>query len=665
MSNDGTWQPPQQGGTTPPPPSRPQPVPAPPAPPAFGPPPAMPGPAGPGAPLGPEAPLTPAGGAAPSGSKGKLIAVVVGALVLVAAGIFAITRLGGGGSSAGGADSPEAAGQAVLDAVGDEDVLGMIDVLLPGERETLRGPISDLANELTRLEVLSDDASLSDIGGVDVVLSNTAVDVEPTNADDIVNLRMHGDVSVAVDGEALPIGDIVDDNVPEADPAEATIEATEPVAFEVPITAVRKDGRWYVSLFYSVAETARAEAGFDIPAEPIVPTGGDSPEDAVDAFLAGAEALDLRAIVASLNPNEFEALQRYGPAFLDDAQQEIDTAGVELTLDEADYDVQGEGDRRSVAVTYLGGAIIADGETVPFEYEDGCVHATSPDGTETIDSCSLEDSAATDVFGADAEAVADLMATIEAAMADYENPGVIVQQVDGTWYVSPMATSAEQTLAFLRALDREEIESISGEIAELFDDIDGRPVQRRPRDPERDPRGHRRRALGGHRAGGDDPGADRPRRHDRRGGRAGADVPARPLDARLQRRRRVLRGPDGRRRHRLLRGPDRHRRAGPERGADLPAGSAVRARRPLLERRAVLAGGRRVHRRHLDRRAVLPGPRRRRDGGRVRPPARAQPPRVPRGSQLVRRRRRRRLLRSALRVRLRLTGSAGRRPATT
>jgi hypothetical protein len=470
VSNDGTWQPPQQGGP-PPPPSRPQPVPAPPAPPAFAPPPPAAGPAGQGAPLGPEAPLTPDGGPAPSGSKGKLVAVVVGALVLVAAGIFAITRLGGGDASAGGADSPEAAGQAVLDALGDEDVLGMIDVLLPGERETMRGPVSDLAGELTRLEVLSDDASLSDVGGVDVVFATTAVDVEPTNAEDVVNLRMHGDVSVAVDGEALPIGDIVYDNVPEADPAEVTVEAPEPVAFEVPITAVRKDGRWYVSLFYSVAESARAEAGFDIPADPIVPTGGDSPEDAVDAFLAGTEALDLRAIVASLNPDEFEALQRYGPAFLDEAQQEIDTAGVELTLDEADYDVQGDGDRRAVAVTYLSGAITADGETVPFEYEDGCVRATSPDGTETIDSCTFEDSAATDVFGADTEAVADLMAMIEAAMADYDNPGVIVQQVDGTWYLSPMATGAEQALAFLRALDREEVESIGGEIAELFGDV--------------------------------------------------------------------------------------------------------------------------------------------------------------------------------------------------
>jgi hypothetical protein len=85
--------------------------------------------------------------------------------------------------------------------------------------------------------------------------------------------------------------------------------------------------------------------------------------------------------------------------------------------------------------------------------------------------CTLEGSAATDVFGADTEAVADLMAMIEAAMADYENPGVIVQQVDGTWYLSPMATGAEQALAFLRALDREEVESIGGEIAELFGDV--------------------------------------------------------------------------------------------------------------------------------------------------------------------------------------------------
>ena len=468
MTNDGTWQPPRPGGNPPPPAAPPAAVPPPfsSAPGGqFAPP--DPSPGG-GGPTGPDAPLTPAGDE--SGSKGKLVAIVVGVLVLVAAGIFAITRFAGGDSSAGGADSPEAAGQAVLAALEEEDVLGMFDVLLPGERDTLRGPVGELVEELTRLEVLSDDASLSDVEGVDVVFADTAVEAAATNVEDIVNLRLHGTVSLAVDGESLPIGDVVDENVPAADPAETDLDS-EPAPFDVPVAAVQEDGRWYLSLFHTMAEAARAEAGVDIPAEGLEPTGGDSPEDAFDAFLDGVESLDLRAIVASLNPNEFQVLQRYGPAFLDDAQQELDNAGVQLTLDEADYDVHGDGDRRSITVTYLSGAITAEGETVPFELEGGCFRATSPDGSETVDSCEQEDAAVGDVLGTDAEVVGELVSTLEEAMADYENPGVVVERVDGTWYLSPLASGSEQILAVLRALDRDELEVIGRQVGDLFDDL--------------------------------------------------------------------------------------------------------------------------------------------------------------------------------------------------
>ena len=46
----------------------------------------------------------------------------------------------------------------------------------------------------------------------------------------------------------------------------------------------------------------------------------------MDDVLDGVEQLDLEAIIASLNPDEFQALQRYAPLFLDDAQAELDEA---------------------------------------------------------------------------------------------------------------------------------------------------------------------------------------------------------------------------------------------------------------------------------------------------------------------------------------------------
>ena len=46
----------------------------------------------------------------------------------------------------------------------------------------------------------------------------------------------------------------------------------------------------------------------------------------MDNLLEGLEALDLTRVVAALNPNEFQALQRYAPLFLADAQASLDEA---------------------------------------------------------------------------------------------------------------------------------------------------------------------------------------------------------------------------------------------------------------------------------------------------------------------------------------------------
>ena len=95
-----------------------------------------------------------------AGRAGKIIGAAVGAVAIVGAGTFAVARIAGD-DDAGGAATPEEAGLAFVEAIGNEDLLGMVDVLLPGEREALRGPLSDIVDELQRLEVLSEDADAS------------------------------------------------------------------------------------------------------------------------------------------------------------------------------------------------------------------------------------------------------------------------------------------------------------------------------------------------------------------------------------------------------------------------------------------------------------------------------------------------------------------------
>ena len=402
-------------------------------------------------------------------SRGPIIAVVVGVVALIGAGVFAVSRVVGD-DSAGGADSPEAAGLALLDALDQEDTLAVVDLLLPGERETLREPLTELVEELSRIEVLSDSATLEHLAGLDVQLEDGNVEVEATNVEDIVNLRISAMATATVDGDALPIGDLVLD-VAEGAPSELDVPESEFQPLDIPITAVREDGRWYLSVGYTLAEAVRADMGEDIPESGVAPVGGETPEDAMDNLLEGLEALDLTRVVAALNPNEFEALQRYAPLFLAEAQGSLDDSGVTLTADDTEYTVSGDGDQQSVNIDRLHVAFTSDEGDGSVTLDDGCWTIESPE--ESVELCGATTELPLDELFEDPQPIEDMLSSFESAFEDYENPGFVVQRVDGQWYISPVATVAEQLLAVVRALNREEIEELQVSIQEAGVELGG------------------------------------------------------------------------------------------------------------------------------------------------------------------------------------------------
>ncbi len=432
----------------------------------------------------PPPPLTesPADGQSAGGSgrsKKVLVGAVIGVLAVGGAGVFAVSQMSGDNS--GGAASPEELGEAVMESLDQEDFLGVIDLLLPGERETFGDPAQELFDELRRLEVLDDGASLEGLDGFDVVLEDRSVSVAGTNVNDIVNITMRADASVSVNGEELPIGNLLEDNFGEAFEGVDDVRETESgLDFEFPVTAVEQDGRWYLSMMYSIAENARqaARAG-DIPETGIVPLGGESPEAAIGVVLDGIEQLDLSAIIGAINPNEAEALQRYAPLFLDEAQDALDEIPVEMEFTEVEYRVAGSGSTRSVFVEnfHLQGEVSDPTgdttETVPFtvEFKDGCYTAEAQG--ETVEACPNTNEGLQQVeellsgIGAD-EAFDELKALYDDVLSDYEQPGITVKQVDGLWYVSPIATAFDQFFAVTHALDREEIERAADTIGKAI-----------------------------------------------------------------------------------------------------------------------------------------------------------------------------------------------------
>jgi hypothetical protein len=277
---------------------------------------------------------------------------------------------------------------------------------------------------------------------------------------------MRSEATSTLDGQAFPIGGLITDQLDPEQVAEirGTVEqTTEELDFS--LTAVEQDGRWYFSLFHTLAEELRSEIEPqpDIPFQGLVPEGGESPEEAADAMLDRIESLDLAGMIQLLNPGEAAALQRYAPLFLEDAQAELDTAPIDLAITDRELRVEGSGGERTVFVDALTVEGTADdsGTRVPFrvEWGDDCISAEL-DG-EVFEQCVGEASLPEiDEFLADMPAVQAFLDSLGRALDDLEPVGIELRSHDGRWYVSPTATVTESYLAVLRALDRQEIDEL-------------------------------------------------------------------------------------------------------------------------------------------------------------------------------------------------------------
>ena len=396
-------------------------------------------------------------GAVGKRSRGKIVGGLVAVVALLGAGGFAVSKIVAGND--GGAASPAEVGTRLMDALSAEDALGVVDLLLPGERDMMRQPLIDIIDNLKRLEIVDSTATLDKVGGLDISFGDVHVDSTDTNVAEISDIRITATGTASVDGASVPIGNLLIDEAFGGD-RPALDSDPQDTAIDWKLATVKHDGRWYLSAFYSIAENAR-QSGQDIPETPIVAHGADSPEGAVQAIFDAVDDLDVEALIAALNPNEAEALQRYAPMFIDSAQSGVDDLGAKIAFSDIKYTVSGSGDRRTVAIDGFNVKASANGTDVSVENKDGCVVITS--GDTTADSCkvagSINDALA--VLGIDENGdLKSLIKTIEDAFSDMKPVGITVQKVGGEWYVSPIGTYFDVYISLLAALDKNELTDI-------------------------------------------------------------------------------------------------------------------------------------------------------------------------------------------------------------
>jgi hypothetical protein len=277
----------------------------------------------------------------------------IGATIAVIAGGVGISTLAfQGAGNPGGADSPEEAVQAFAEALEREDVLGMIDVALPEEVTALRAVLEDATSQVERLGILDDSFSLAAVDGIDVVVAGLTLTTENLDTDLAVVTATAGTVDASFDPALFPLGSIVREVVGDdlvASQSSRPLSGTDP---SVMMATVARDGRWYVSLGFTVAEYARLAARAEFPPPVAIDRVGlESPEAAAQTFYERLAALDLDGAIAMMAPGEGDALLRYSPLFLPDATEAIERAraeGLTVSINGVEFQASGSGDRRTI-----------------------------------------------------------------------------------------------------------------------------------------------------------------------------------------------------------------------------------------------------------------------------------------------------------------------------
>jgi hypothetical protein len=404
------------------------------------------------------------------------IAMVVIVLILTAGLAVLMVSLLGSDTSTGAA-SPEDALEGIIQAMNDEDALGMASLIDVEEFglliDTLEGSDTDVSGLPGGLDLIvtgGDDepvtAAFAELGDPQsglVVASLDGVELVLTRADEPPwGVAVFDDQRLAVfstgeidpgsevqlalqpDGDGFTLsasGRINDERFDRVD------ERVEDAPME--IVFIENEGRWYLSLGYTIANLAVVAGAVDEPDYGAwrsvlqdEDSGADTPSGAVERLFDAAPTLDLEDGALAIDPLETRLLHDFMPLILEateiDRREALRDGRIEVIALELSEEIEG-----STARVFLDRVVLrfteSGGDTAEMELgRDWCYRFE--DRLETISGC-VED----DIAGLQDEfdqqlAASGLDLEVDLAEALPDHPFVVTSKRDGNWYISPLAT---------------------------------------------------------------------------------------------------------------------------------------------------------------------------------------------------------------------------------
>jgi len=392
-----------------------------------------------------------------------VIAVVVA--LLAGGGIYLLSNRDA--KTAGGQGSPQAAVNAMLLSLAQKDPVGVADQLDPAEASLFSDLNSELLAELKRLQVLSPSASANTLTGSKISATGLTYGSDPDQINDHVTVvkLTGGTVTVTTDITNLPLTDKVKsaagdslNRLKKQTKVYNIADQARKLGHPIRIAAVNRSGKWYPSLFYTAADLWAQQAKVANPtaADFIAPTGGTSPEDAMNKLLAASTSGDFNAIIGLLPPQEMGVMHDYGRLLTKQIPSGGRSTMGSAALSDAMWNVADVPGGKLVSLKTL--TIKASGKTVTVA-RDAAANTLSigvqGEPKVVLDKDSVVGFVNKSVLKSSStrSLPPQVVAIIGREFQQLIGVGVVMTQDGGKWYASPVRSYAEILVKVLKGLE--------------------------------------------------------------------------------------------------------------------------------------------------------------------------------------------------------------------
>jgi hypothetical protein len=379
------------------------------------------------------------GSPSPKRQQGLLIGIVVAVVVVIAAGIgtwVAVHRGSGVGSG-----SPQDAATKLVTDVGNDDLLGVVNDLPPNESALLRGTLNDAAAQLKRLQVVKPGVSAQAATGLSLHASGIQFDtgaVQQVNGHIAITKLVAGKITF---GAGLTSDQYTDSFLHAAFPGGkptagqgTTVDIAQTVkrlGHPIGIATVKVNGRWYPSLFYTIAEASLEAANQQWPSTTIAPIGADVPNEAAEDFLQAVLNSDAQNAIARTSPDEMAVLHDMGLALVKRNQVTHNITIRQITFD--DRNVTG-----GVEAVLRNMTLIVNGQRIVVTHTAGCYTVQTGAGRpESLCGTGIADQLRADPATKSLpDAVVKPLVDMFTGLAG-NGVGIVTTESAETWYVDP------------------------------------------------------------------------------------------------------------------------------------------------------------------------------------------------------------------------------------